>query len=211
MNNLKFLLADDHLIVRQGIEMLINDLYANSTFYHVSTLAQLKEELLKNQYDILVLDVQFPDGVSLSVIPEIKKIQSNIKILIFTSLEEENHSLRFIEAGADGFLAKLSEENEIVSAIKAIVEEGKYYSDFTKKMLKVLKHSPYLANPLEKLTQREIEIAELYAKGYGNLEIANKLSIKQNTVSTYKKRIFEKLDITNLVDLVDLIKTYWMV
>lgn len=210
MSNLRFLLADDHLIVRQGIQMLTEELYEDSVFYHVSTLNQLEETLKNQQYDVLILDVQFPDGNSLSLIPKIKKNQPDIKILVFTSLEEENHSLRFIEAGADGFLAKLSEEDEITKAISAIVEKGRYYSNFTQKMLKVAKHTPYLFNPLERLTVREIEIADLYAKGYGNLEIANLLSIKQNTVSTYKKRIFEKLSINNLVDLIELFKTYRM-
>ncbi len=210
MNNLRFLLADDHLIVRQGVQMIIEDMYENSVFNHVSTLTQLKEELIMNRYDVLILDVQFPDGTSLSFIPEIKKSQPELKILIFTSLEEENHSLRFIEAGADGFLAKLSEENEIKEAIRSIIETGEYHSDFTQKLLKVSKHSPHLLNPFERLTERELEIADLYAKGYGNLEIANFLSIKQNTVSTYKKRIFEKLDIDNLVELIELIKNYRM-
>src|SRR5690625_7083412 len=90
-----------------------------------------------NRYDVLILDVQFPDGNSLSLIPEIKKYQPELKILIFTSLEEENHSLRFIEAGANGFLAKLSEENEIKKAIRSIIETGEYHSDFTQKLLKV--------------------------------------------------------------------------
>lgn len=210
MNNLRFLLADDHLIVRQGIQMIIEDMYENSVFNHVSTLNQLKEEIMGNRYDVLILDVQFPDGNSLSLIPEIKKFQPELKILIFTSLEEENHSLRFLEAGADGFLAKLSEENEIKEAIRSIIETGEYHSDFTQKLLKVSKHSPHLLNPFKRLTERELEIADLYAKGYGNLEIANFLSIKQNTVSTYKKRIFEKLGIDNLVELIELIKNFRM-
>ena len=129
--SLRFLLADDHLIVRQGIQFIVEELVEDSVFFHVSTLNQLIEQLRKTEVDILVLDAQFPDGVSLSVISEIKKIQPKIKILVFTSFEEEHFSLRFIEAGADGFLSKLSEEGEIKKAISEIVENGKFYPPLT--------------------------------------------------------------------------------
>ncbi len=91
---------------------------------------------------------QFPDGNSLSIIPEIKKIQPDIKVLIFTSFKEEHYSLKFIEAGANDFLSKLSEEHVIRSAITNMVEKGEHYLVLTRKLLEITQYSAHFSNPI---------------------------------------------------------------
>lgn len=206
--SIKFLLGDDHNIVRQGLQFVIEDLVENPEIIHASSLDQIIDRVKHNSIEIAILDAQFPDGNSLSVIAEIKKIQPEIKILVFTSFEEENYALKFVSEGADGFLSKLSEENEIQNAIQEMVEKGSSFPAFTAKMLQLSDEQIAILNPLNQLTERELEIAVFYAKGYGNLEIANHLSLRQNTISTFKKRIFEKLKVTTLVDLIDLVRTH---
>lgn len=206
--SIKFLLGDDHNIVRQGLQFVIEDAVENTEIIHASSLEQILSQVQSNSFDIAILDAQFPDGNSLSIISEIKQIQPEIKILIFTSFEEENYSLKFINEGADGFLNKLSEEAEIQNAIQEMIEKGKSFPPFTTKMLQLSDEHIALLNPLNQLTERELEIAVLYAKGLGNLEISNSLSLRQNTVSTFKKRIFEKLKVETLVDLIDLVRTH---
>lgn len=206
--SIKFLLGDDHNIVRQGLQFVIEDVLENAEIIHASSLEQILNQIKSNSFDIAILDAQFPDGNSLSIISEIKQIQPEIKILIFTSFEEENYSLKFINEGADGFLNKLSEEAEIQNAIQEMIEKGKSFPPFTTKMLQLSDQQVALLNPLNLLTEREFEIAIFYAKGFGNLEIANSLSLRQNTVSTFKKRIFDKLKVETLVDLIDLVRTH---
>ena len=206
--NIKFLLADDHNIVRQGIQFIIEDISENAEIFHASSIQQIREQISKNTFDIAILDAQLPDGNCIAIIPEIKKIQPEIRIMVFTSFEEENYALKFINAGANGFLSKISEEDEIRKAISEMMENGEYFSPFTKKLWELSSRNPELLNPLNQLSEREIQIAELYAKGFGNLEITNALSLKQNTVSTFKKRIFEKLNISTLVELIDLMKIH---
>ena len=206
--SIKFLLGDDHHIVRQGLQFIIEDSVENPDIIHASSLEQILNQIKQNPFDIAILDAQFPDGNSLSIVKEIKQVQSEIKILIFTSFEEENYSLKFINEGADGFLNKLSEESEIQNSIQEMIEEGSSFPAFTTKMLQFSEEQIALLNPLNQLTERELEIAILYAKGYGNLEIANSLSLRQNTISTFKKRIFEKLKVSTLVDLIDLVRTH---
>ena len=201
-------MGDDHNIVRQGLQFIIGDVVENQVITHASSLEQILEQIKSNSFDIAILDAQFPDGNSLSIISEIKQIQPEIKILIFTSFEEENYSLKFINEGADGFLNKLSEEEEIQNSIQEMIENGSSFPPFTKKMLQLSDEHIALLNPLNQLTERELEIAILYAKGYGNLEIANSLSVRQNTVSTFKKRIFDKLKVETLVDLIDLVRIH---
>lgn len=201
-----FLLADDHSLIRQGLLFVIEDISPDSKIFQASNLQQALESVKTNEIDIAIIDAHFPDGNSLTILPEIKKIRPEIKILIFTGIDESTQSLKYINAGANGFLGKMSEEDEIENALQKMLQYGEYISPVTQSLLLDSLRNPKGANPLSRLTEREFQIAELYAEGFGNLEIANKLDVKQNTISTIKKRIFEKLEIENIVELIELIK-----
>lgn len=205
---MRFLIADDHMIVRQGLRILIDELFPNSVFDHASTIRQLMARTETELFDVIVLDAQFPDGMSLSSIPIIKKRLPKTKLLIFTSFDEEDYSLKFISAGADGFLGKLSSEAEIKVALVQLVSSGVYHPPLTQKLLDLAAHNPALINPLTQLSERELEISRLFAQGYGNLEVANELDVKQNTISTFKKKIFEKLKIQNMIELNEIIRKH---
>lgn len=203
-----FLLADDHSIVRQGMEIIISDIAPNAKVYHTSSLEQAVELVETKEIEIAIIDAHFPEGNSLHILPKLKSVNPDIKILVFTGLEEDLYALKFIKAGANGYLSKLSEEDEVREAVSSFIQKGEYFSDLTRNLLVQFIYNPNVISPLNSLTKRELQIAELYSEGYGNLEIANNLNIKQNTVSTIKKNIFEKLKIENLVELIDLIKTH---
>lgn len=203
-----FLLADDHSLIRQGIVFLLEDIDWDCEIFHASSLHQAVESVKENSIDILIIDAHFPDGNSLSVLPEIKRIRPEMKILVFTGIDESTQSLKFMNAGANGFLSKMSEEDVVQEAILKMLNHGEYISPVTQALLINSIHNRSLINPLLSLTERELQIAEMYAEGYGNLEIANMLDVKQNTVSTVKKRIFDKLKIENIVELIDLIKNH---
>lgn len=203
-----FLLADDHSIVRQGMEIVISDIAPNAKVYHASSLQQAVELVETKGIEMAIIDAHFPEGNSLHILPQMKSINPDIKILVFTGLEEDVYALKFIKAGANGYLSKMSEEDEVTDAITQFIEKGEYFSDLTRNLLVQFIYNPNVISPLSSLTKRELQIAELYAEGFGNLEIANNLNIKQNTVSTIKKNIFEKLKIENIVELIDLIKTH---
>lgn len=203
-----FLLADDHSLIRQGVAFVVEEIGLESEIFHASNLAQLLDRVRSHPIDIAIIDAHFPDGNSLTILAEIKIIRPEIKILIFSGIDENTQSLKFLNAGANGFLSKLSEEEEVKDAILKIHHEGKYFSSTTQALLISSFQNRNLVNPLYSLTERELQIAEMYSEGLGNLEIANKLNVKQNTVSTIKKRIFEKLDIDNIVELIELIKDH---
>ena len=201
-----FLLADDHSLIRQGLVFMLEEIGSDYEILQATNLSQILETVKANEIDFAIIDAHFPNGNSLSILPKIKEINPNIKIMIFTGIDEATQSLKFINAGANGFLSKLSEEEEIKQAILRMLRYGQYISPVTQELLMSSMNNPQLINPLKSLTEREIEIAELYAKGLGNLEIASRLDLKQNTISTVKKRIFEKLNIENIVELAELIK-----
>ncbi len=202
-----FLIADDHSLMRQGVIFLIEDLEINCELNQANSLLQVQEKIEALPIDILITDAHFPDGNSLSIISKLKESKPDLKILVFSGLEEGTYALKFLNAGVNGFVSKLSEEEEVKTAIQKVIFEGEYLSDKTKSLLLNSIRNPKSTNPVSLLSERELEIANLYAQGLGNLEIANQLDLKQNTVSTVKKRIFEKLEIENLVELIELLKS----
>lgn len=203
---LRWILADDHTIIKQAWELIIKDLYPNSVFLPCRSLQELKELLVQEPADFGIFDAQFPDGNILQGLPNISQQYPDLKILIFSSFDEATYAVKFIHAGAHGFLSKLSEESTLSIAVQQLVEHGEYLSELTKsEMIKSLKN-PEQINPISKLTERELEVAIMYAKGWGNLEVSNHLGVKQNTVSTLKKRIFEKLNLQTNLDLINFMK-----
>lgn len=201
-----FLLADDHSIIRQGMLLIIEDLSLNHTIFQASNLKQILEIITMENIDVAILDAQFPDGNIGKILPEIKQIKPDAKILIFSGLEDNSQALKYIYMGANGFLSKMSDEADIHKAVTKMVTDGEYLSAEIQTMLINSVKNPQLYNPVSFLTERELQIATMYAEGLGNLEIANSLEIKQNTVSTIKKRLFEKLKIDNIVELIDMMK-----
>lgn len=202
------LLADDHSLIRQGVELLIEDLDFKSKIFHASNLQEILKIIDQNTIDIAIIDANFPDGNSLNILPQIKNSYFSIKVLVFSGIDEQTQAYKFFQAGANGFLSKLSDADVILEAINNIHFKGEYFSEITKRILLENIRNPSANNPLVNLTPRELEIAKHYCNGLGNLEIANLLEVKQNTISTIKKRIFEKLEIDNIVHLINIFNNH---
>lgn len=117
--------------------------------------------------------------------------------------------MQYLDAGASGYLNKLSSENEMKNAINIMITSGRYLTQNLKNRIlnSYIKKQP--TNPIDFLSKRECEVAQLLVKGYCNGEILEMLNIKKNTVSTFKNRIFEKLEVTNIVDLIKLFDYYY--
>jgi len=208
-NNYTFLIADDHSVVRQGISLVIKELFLNAKIHTAGTFKETLKAVKENKFDLLVLDINFPDGNSINIIPEVKYLQPDIKILIFTAYDESIYAMRYLNAGASGFLNKGCSEDEIKNAVKSMITSGKYVTQTIKDRILDSYISKTPINPLEKLSIREVEVARLLIKGYGNLEISDLLQIKKTTVSTFKNRVFEKLEIDNLAALIELFQLYF--
>lgn len=208
-NNYSFLVADDHSVVRQGVSLIIKELFLNAVIYKAGNFKDTFEILKEVTIDVLILDVNFPDGNSINIISEIKAIQPDIKILIFSAYDENIYAMRYLNAGASGYLNKETSEDEMKNAINTLISSGKYITQNVKDRILDSYISNKPTNPLDLLSNREIEVAQLLIKGHGNLEIIELLNIKKTTVSTYKNRIFEKLEIDNLADLIKFFQLYY--
>ena len=205
----RILIVDDHLVVRTGVTIILQNEIDNLSISYASNFLETINLLNHAVFDLIILDINIPGGKNTEMIVDIRSIQSNVKILMFSAHEEEFYALRYIHAGADGYLNKLSGEDKIVEAVKSIMNFGKYltYEIIEKLNNFSLQKEPF--NPFDKLSKREIEIVKLLVKGNGNLEISNHLNIQMSTVSTYKNRVFEKLKLNNLVELIEIFNLHY--
>lgn len=202
----KILLVDDHLVVRIGVGIVLKNQIEDVTISHAENFLETITILKQESFDLIILEINIPGGKSSEILAEIKEIQPTVKILIF-SIYDQRSAYKYIILGAHGYLSKLSCEKKIVIAVRTILEGGSYISaEVIEKIIEAALHKIEI-NPLAVLSKRELEIAELLVIGNGNLEIANKLNIQMSTVSTYKNRMYEKLKIHTLVELINIFKT----
>ncbi|WP_177761653.1 response regulator transcription factor [Flavobacterium sp. I3-2] len=207
-NKFKFITADDHEIIAKSLIFIIKDLYKDAEIYQIDKLSEIVETLKKEKIDLLILDISFPEGDTLTIIPKIKAIQPDIKILIFSGHDENMYAIRYFHANVNGYLSKSSGVNEIKNAITDVMNNGKYFSRNIQNQIMDSLIFKKPSNALQQLSNREFEIAKLLVKGYGNTEISAELDLQKSTVSTYKNRIFEKLEINNVPDLIQIFKLY---
>ena len=205
----QFIVADNNFMIRQGMTIILKQLYNDVFIYQVDDLNSAKKILKSKSIQLLIIDINLPRTNSLNIISYLRKIQNELKILIFSSYHKDIYAIRYLSAGANGYLKKLSSEEEIKHAIKTVMTSGKYTSKNIqdKIMDSYILKKP--SNPLEQLSNREIEIAKFLVDGRSNIDICKSLSIKKTTVSTYKNRIFEKLSIDTLSGLIQIFQLYY--
>jgi DNA-binding NarL/FixJ family response regulator len=206
MSNNNILILDDHLVVRKGIKLFLNDKFKSYAVYESENYLSTLDLVNRIRFDVIFLDININGVENIKMMKEIKQVQPNVKILVFSSHEEKQYGLRYIQNGADGYLNKFCSEEKMEIALKQLIEKGYYYSEAIKNKLSSSSKSKTTGSPLELLSNREFEIAKLLVDGEGNLEISNKLDLKMSTVSTYKNRIFEKLKVNSVVALADVFK-----
>lgn len=159
------LIVDDHFIVRSGMSLLLENELDDIQIFGASDFQQALTALSKNSFDLVILDINLPGGKKTDMIADLRELQKEVKVLIFSAHEENIYAFRYIQAGANGYLNKLSESDTIVKAIKTVLEVGKYISDdLINKFIAFSQNKGGNNNPLQDLTQRELEIAELLVK-----------------------------------------------
>jgi len=197
------LIADDHDIVLVGTSIILESRIPDVVTDLAEDYPKALEKISRKKYDLVILDINMPESKNKKMITEIKAADPDIKILIFSAYEEEI-AVQYIKEGANGYISKLSKSDEISDAVKKILSDGYYYPSNVVDQL--FQKSPL--DSIKNLSAREYEIFILMVKGYGNLEISNTMNIQMPTISTYKKRIHNKLKTNNLADLIKLYQTY---
>lgn len=199
---IRILVADDHPIIRHGLKQILSDEKDLIIAGEAETGNQAIELLKKNEYDILILDINLPDINGLEILSYIKRLKVNVPVLVLSVLPEEQYAIRVIEAGASGYLNKIAASDQLVVAIKKIVAGGNYIKEsLSDKLASVVKREK--KNILhENLTQREFEVMLMIASGKTIKEIADKLYLSIPTIYANRSKIFEKMNMKSDSELI---------
>jgi DNA-binding NarL/FixJ family response regulator len=199
---IKILIVDDHAIVREGLSRIIgaeNDMIVAGMAKDGTEVIRL---MLDNEIDVVVLDISMPGKSGLDLIKDLKQVQPLVKILMLSMYPEERFAMRSIKAGASGYLTKEMAPEEIVSAVRTIYSGRKYITPALADMIAQELQNPSEKVPHELLSDREFEVLCMLAIGKPVVEIASTLSLSESTVSTYRMRILQKMNMKTNSDLI---------
>ena len=195
------LIVDDHPIVRRGLHDILRserDIAVNETANAREALAQLE----KNRYDLVVLDLDLPGMNGLDLLKQIKRDYEDLHILILSVYPEDQFAVRVLKAGASGFISKEAAPEQLVSAIRKILAGRKHISERVADLLLARFDGQSGGQLHEKLSDREFQILSMLGEGKTIKQIANELSLSAPTVSTYRARILDKMDMRTTAELV---------
>jgi DNA-binding NarL/FixJ family response regulator len=196
---MKILLVDDHAIVRQSLEYIIRSEFPGSTCMEAPDGEACFAILKKEKFDLITLDMNLPDTDGITLTEWILDRYPDQMIFFFSTSPTAVYAKRLYQMGIMGYLNKHAAVPEIVKALRTIITEKKQYlDDEIKGILAQNFLQKTAANPIEKLSSRELSIAQSLANGRNVEEIATQLNIEPSTVRSFKARIFQKLDVTNL-------------
>ena len=198
MGSYNIVLADDHVMFREGIRKIIERIEEAVISGEVNDGLELLELLKKSCPDLVILDISMPNLRGLEAIREIKKNYPQVRILVLTMHRKKEFIRKALADGADGFLLKEDPAGELIRAVLAIKKGEKYLSQLITSDLISLTREP---GQIDILTSREREVLTLLAEGKKNQEIAGALFISVNTVRRHRYNIMEKLNLDNLADL----------
>lgn len=195
---LKILTIDDHEVVRRGLKDMFTK--ESATFGEARSGAEALDLVRKQPWDIAVLDISLGGRSGLEVLSELKQLRPRMPVLILTMHAEEQYAVRAFRAGASGYINKASSGEELRRAILKIIKGGQYVGPTLAEKIVVQLSQPGKV-PHESLSNREFEVLCSIASGQTVKEIAAKLSLSDKTISTYRRRILDKMDMRTNAEL----------
>lgn len=198
---IKVIVADNHPIVRYGINALLRGAEDIRIIGDVSTTNALFELLKDQSPDVIIMELDLPQINGIAALRYIKEEYPEIKVLINSGQSEDVYALSTIRAGASGYLSKTSEAENLATAIKKVARGSMFITNELAQRLAFDQGSKKPRRFFRKLSTREIEVLKMLASGKRNKEVALGLNLNEKTVSTYKARLMKKLNVDNMVDL----------
>ena len=199
---IKVLITDDHSIVRNGIKQMLNDYSDINVVCDVSNGHDLLNELNNIAVDVILLDISMPGRNGLSYIKEIKNIKPEVAVLMLSIYPEEQYALRSLKLGASGYITKSSTPDELITAIRRVAQGKKYITTKLAEKIAMDIGNTYDKPTHELLSDRELEVMCMLANGMTNRDIAIELSLSPKTISTYRERILEKLNLKSTAEII---------
>ena len=195
------LLVDDHVIIRRGLKIFISNIISFAQVDEAESGDVAFQKIKKNDYDLLILDVNMPGTDSFGLVENILVVKPDSRILMLSMNPEEIYAKKYLKLGAMGYIGKDAPEEEIRLAIETVLNGKRYISASLSQVLAEQAIGRGMDNPFEKLSPQEFKIIQYMMKGDSVSEISNKLHLHTSTIGTHKARIFKKLNCRNVVDL----------
>ena len=199
---IRIVLADDHQILLDGLRRLIN---VNADMQVVATATDAPsaiEAVRAHRPDVIVLDINMPGGGGLQVARRVREMELPSKIVVLTMYAEDRYVMEAVRLGASGYVLKRSADKELLDAIRAVAAGEAYLTHAAVRLLLATQQSE-AGRPEPALSTREREVLGFTARGFSNLEIAERLFVSPKTVDTYRSRVMAKLDLHRRSQLVD--------
>jgi DNA-binding NarL/FixJ family response regulator len=200
---IKLLVVDHHPIIRKGLELLF---VTSSNMQVVGSLDDgeaIFDFLRRNQVDIILSEIDLPKLNGITALRRLKVEHPNVKVIMFSTHPEEVYAISVIKAGAMGYICKTANVFTLKEAIMKVSEGGIYLSNDLAQRFELGGKVGTRGSFYKKLSTREVEVLKLLSIGKKNKDIAQELGINEKTVSTYKTRLMKKLNVNNLVDLIN--------
>jgi len=205
---LNILIVDDHEIVRAGVRNVLKITH-NPTFIAEAFNETTTKELLRStEFQLIIMDVQMPNTDTVGMINYIRNNYSNTKLLMFSMTAEKIYADKYYNEGVMGFVAKSAGLNELSKAIDLVLSGRKYFSDSFMEHLAQENQQHLFENPFNKLSNKELELSKELMKGTSVVSIAKRLGINSSTLASHKANIFQKLDVSNVVELITIGKLH---
>lgn len=196
------LLVDDHAAIRRGISEILTAEIEGLEFGFAASEADAMNALGRKTWDLVTVDLNLPGRGGMDLIRDIKALDRPPKILVYTMHREDQLGIRALRSGADGYLTKESHPNEVVVAVRALLQGRRYIGATLAEQLATAVVEPESSSPHEALSEREYQVLVRLASGHSLTQVADELSLSIKTVSTYRGRVLEKLHLTRNSELV---------
>ncbi len=194
---IRVILCDDHALIRRGIRDTLSDAADIEVVGEAGDYGELRVLMRDKTADVLVLDINLPGRSGLDVLHVLKDEATPMRVLVVSMYPEDQYAIRALRAGAFGYVNKGGDPAQIVLAVRTVAQGRKYVTPEIAQMLVESLTAPQIANPHEKLSDRELQTLVMIASGKRLSDIAEQLMLSPKTVSVYRARVLEKLGLTN--------------
>lgn len=198
---MNILLADDHSIVRRGLREILLEEFPDANFQEAADGQELIRKMRAEKFDVIISDVSMPGKSGLEALKVIKAESPTIPVLVLSIHPEELYAIRVLKAGASGYLTKESAPEELVKAVRMIMSGRKYITPSLAEKMASNLDNDLSKLPHELLSDRELDVLKLIASGKTVSDIAHELSLSVNTISTYRSRVLEKMNLKSNSEL----------
>jgi DNA-binding NarL/FixJ family response regulator len=198
---IRILVADDHTVVREGIKQILTGQDDMVVEDEAGNGQEVINSITKKHFDLILLDISMPGRSGLEILEEIKTIQPKLPVLILSMHPVEQYAVRTLRAGAAGYLTKASAPQELISAIRKVSKGGKYVTSSLADKLAFELDTGVEKPDHEKLSNREYQVMLMLASGRSVSEVAEELCLSAKTISTYRTRILEKMNMKKNAEL----------